>query len=95
MFLGRRSSWRISGEFADRPDARFWLFLWPKVAQHQDQRRTVVDDFQHSPAAADFRTDSVRAGFDKKKGQSVTAKALISLSFLVGGAGFEPATPAV
>jgi hypothetical protein len=54
-----------------------------------------VDDFQHSPAAADFRTDSVRLGFDKKKGQSVTAKALISLSFLVGGAGFEPATPAV
>jgi hypothetical protein len=75
--------------------ASFWLFLQPKVAQHQNQRRTVVGDFQHSPAAAGFRMDSVRAGFDKKKGQSVTAKALISLYFLVGGAGFEPATPAV
>ncbi len=48
------------------------------------------------PNVADrIRTKSVRVGFDKKKGQSVTAKALISLSFLVGGAGFEPATPAV
>ena len=94
-FVGHRASWRLSGDFDDRPGARFRLFPRPKVAQHQDQVRTVMDDFQHSPAAADFRTDSVRLGFDKKKGQSVTAKALISLTFLVGGAGFEPATPAV
>jgi hypothetical protein len=32
---------------------------------------------------------------DDKKGPSISAKSLISNYFLVGGAGFEPATPAV
>jgi hypothetical protein len=34
-------------------------------------------------------------GTTKKKAPGISAKCLISNRFLVGGAGFEPATPAV